>query len=199
MKKISGFHMMNENTQPKKLGKLQHQSQQTFVQIKMNIFALVIRFRRRLMQDQYIRLGDTYSRGFSKKSSQHYLRRLAKTCLRSLENVFKMSYKNIFETSSRRLQDSLQTSARRLDDIFKRLAKMYSNIFKTYHFNFSLYYTFQWLLAEAYLRTLSNIYNGAFFAKILKAFKLLTTFAKEAPLQMFYWVENRLLAEGLKY
>ena len=48
-------------------------------------------------------------------------------------------------------------------------------------------------------RTWSNIYNGAFFAKTLNSFKLLTNFAKKAPSQMFDWVENRRLAKGLKY
>ena len=39
----------------------------------------------------------------------------------------------------------------------------------------------------------STIYNEAFFAEILSGFKLLTIFAKKGPLQMFDWVENRLL------
>ena len=47
-------------------------------------------------------------------------------------------------------------------------------------------------------RTWSNIYNELFFAKILKSFKLLTVFAKEDPLQMLDWVENRLLTKSLK-
>ena len=37
------------------------------------------------------------------------------------------------------------------------------------------------------------------FAKIRNSFKLLTIFAKKVPSQMLNWVENRLLAEGLKY
>ena len=48
-------------------------------------------------------------------------------------------------------------------------------------------------------RTWPNIYKGAFFAKILNGFKLLTILAKKAPSQMFDWVANRLLAKGLKY
>ena len=47
-------------------------------------------------------------------------------------------------------------------------------------------------------RTWSNLYNGAFFAKILNGLKLLTIFAKKAPSQIFDWVENKLLAKGLK-
>ena len=42
-------------------------------------------------------------------------------------------------------------------------------------------------------------HNGAFVAKILNRFKLLTIYAKKAPSQMFNRVENRLLAKGLKY
>ena len=44
-----------------------------------------------------------------------------------------------------------------------------------------------------------NIYNRAFFAKILNGFKLLTIFARKAPFKMFDWVENRLLAKDFKY
>ena len=58
------------------------------------------------------------------------------------------------------------------------------------------------LLVAAYrgvFRTWPKIYKGAFFAKILTGFKLLTILAKKAPSQMFVWVGNRLLAKGLKY
>ena len=48
-------------------------------------------------------------------------------------------------------------------------------------------------------RTWPNIYEGAFFAKILNGFKLLTILAKKAPSQMFNWVGKGLLAKGLKY
>ena len=64
------------------------------------------------------------------------------------------------------------------------------------------FFTLLHLLVAAYrgvFRTLSNIYNGAFFVKILNGFKLLTIFEKNAPLQMFDWVENKSLAKGLKY
>ena len=65
-----------------------------------------------------------------------------------------------------------------------------------------LLFTLLHVLLAAYrdvFRTLSNIYKGAFFAKILNSFKLLTIFEKKIPSQMFDWVENRNLAEGLKY
>ena len=49
-------------------------------------------------------------------------------------------------------------------------------------------------------RTWFNVYNGAFFfAKIPNGVKLLTIFARKAPIQMFDWVENILLAKGFKY
>ena len=46
---------------------------------------------------------------------------------------------------------------------------------------------------------MANITMELFFAKILNGFKLLTIYAKKGPSQMFDWVENRLLAKGLKY
>ena len=48
-------------------------------------------------------------------------------------------------------------------------------------------------------RTWMNFYKGAFFAKILNGFNLLTILAKKALSQMFDWVGNRLLARDLKY
>ena len=60
-------------------------------------------------------------------------------------------------------------------------------------------FTLLHLLMAAYrgvFKTQSNIYNEAFFAKILNGFKLLTIFVKKAPSQMFDWVENRLLASS---
>ena len=65
-----------------------------------------------------------------------------------------------------------------------------------------LLFTLLHLLVAAYrgvFRTWSNIYNGAFFAKIFNCFKLLTIFVEKAPSQMFDWIENRLLARSLKY
>ena len=61
---------------------------------------------------------------------------------------------------------------------FARVIKIYQGlIFNLLH-----------LLVAAYrgvFRTWSNIYNAAFFAKILNDFKLLTIFAKKAPSQLF--------------
>ena len=53
--------------------------------------------------------------------------------------------------------------------------------------------------ARGVFRTWSDIYNVVFLGKILNKFKLLTIFAKRVSSQMLEWVENRLLANGLKY
>ena len=71
------------------------------VLIKTNIIALVIR-----LQDV-----------FAKASPRH------------LQNVFKTTCKNVFKTSSRRLQDVLKTSSRCLQDLLQRYLK---DVFKTY-------------------------------------------------------------------
>ena len=46
---------------------------------------------------------------------------------------------------------------------------------------------------------MANITMELYLAKILNVFKLLTIYTKKDPSQMFDWVENRLLAKGLKY
>ena len=50
------------------------------------------------------------------------------------------------------------------------------------------------MLAKALLETCRTSTR-----EILNGFKLLTIFEKRAPSQMFDWVENRGLAENLKY
>ena len=65
-----------------------------------------------------------------------------------------------------------------------------------------LVFTLLHLLVAAYrgvFKTWPNIFKGAFFAKILNSFKLLTILTKKAASQMFDWVGNRFLAKGLKY
>ena len=65
-----------------------------------------------------------------------------------------------------------------------------------------LVFTLLNLLVATYrdvFRTWSNIYNGAFSAKMFNGFKLLTIFVKKAPSQMFDWVKSKLLTKGLKY
>ena len=67
------------------------------------------------------------------------------------------------------------------------------------------FFTLLYLLVAAYrgaFRTWSNIYKGAFFAKILNSFKLLIKLEKKldwVEKKMFDWVENKRLAKGLKY
>ena len=58
-----------------------------------------------------------------------------------LQDVFKTSCKNIFKTSSGRLQDVFKTPSRRFEDVFKTSSKLLQDIlqrclqdaFKTYH------------------------------------------------------------------
>ena len=64
------------------------------VLMKTNIFLLITVFRRRLGQDQYIRL--------------------VHTSIRCFQDVFKTSCQNVFKTFSRRLQDVFETSSRSL-------------------------------------------------------------------------------------
>ena len=66
-------------------------------------------------------------------------------------------------------------------------------------FSFSLYYTLQWLLTEAYLEPGRTSTMKLSFANIYNGFRLLTIFVRKTPSKMFDWVENRLLAKGLKY
>ena len=73
---------------------------------------------------------------------------------------------------------------------------MIKNIYKNVFIRFYVF-TLLHLLVAAYkgvFRTWSNICHGAFFAKIINGFKLLSIFTKKATSKMFDWVENRLLA-----
>ena len=82
--------------------------------------SFVFVFRRRLDQDQYIRLGHRSSRRLQDvfKASSRFLQDVLP---RRLQDVFKTSCKNVFKTSSRSLA---KMSSR-------RLAKTSSDIFKT--------------------------------------------------------------------
>ena len=104
-------------------------SQQTFVLIKTNMFALALGLQktssRCLGQNEHIRLGHTSSR------------RLQDIFKTSCQDVFKMSskclqdvLKNFFKRSSRRLQDVLKTSSRHLQDVLQRYLQ---DVFKAYH------------------------------------------------------------------
>ena len=93
--------------------------------IKTNIFALALRLQktssRRLGQDQYIRLGHTSSRRFS--------RCLAKTSSRHLQDVLQKR-QDIFMTSSRRFEDVFNMSSKHLQDVLQRYLQ---DVLKTYH------------------------------------------------------------------
>ena len=93
--------------------------------------SFVFVFRRRLDQDEYIRLTHTSSEDVFKtsssrstysswsyvfKTSSRRFQDVFKTSSRRFQDVFKTSCKNVFKTSSRRLQDVLQ---RYLQDVFK--------------------------------------------------------------------------------
>ena len=56
----------------------------------------------------------------------------------------------------------------------------------------------EWLLTEEYLEP-DRTSTMELFCEMLNGFKLLTIFAKKGPLQMFEWVENRLLSKNLKH
>ena len=80
------------------------------VLMKTNIFLLITVFRRRLGQDQYIRL--------------------VHTSIRCFQDVFKTSCQNVFKTFSRRLQDVFETSSRSLANTSWRHLQ---DVLKTYH------------------------------------------------------------------
>ena len=81
-------------------------------------------FRRRLHQDEYVRLSLTASEDVFKTSSRRLSQdqyiRLGYTSSRRLRDVFKMSSRRLAKTSSRRLA---KTSSKRLQDIFKTFWK----------------------------------------------------------------------------
>ena len=95
-------------------------TQQTFVLMKTSFV-----FRRRLDQDEYVRLSLTSSEDVFKTS-------WSRPIYLSWPYVFITSSRrlqNVFKTSSRRLQEVLKTSSRCLQDIFKTSWK---DIFKTF-------------------------------------------------------------------
>ena len=109
--------------------------QQTFVLMKTS-FAFV--FRRRLDQDQYIRLRHTSSRRskdvfmtFYQEVFMTSFQDVFKTSLRDLQDVLQKRIQDIFKTYSRHLQEVL---LRRLRDVFKtssrHFTKMSSRRFK---------------------------------------------------------------------
>ena len=94
--------------------------------------SFVFVFRRRLDQDEYVRLSLTSSEDVFKTSSRHLSQdqyiRLDHTSSRRLQDVFKTSSRRLAKISSRRLHDVLQ---KRLQDIFKTSWRRLEDIFKT--------------------------------------------------------------------
>ena len=144
----------------------------------------------------------------------------------SAEDVFKTSWSRpihfywsyVFKTSSRRFRDVFKMLSRhiiilltRFQDVFNTYSQSFwgvlkirlstegfasvtllRNLWSVYKickcssfssFKFSLYYTFQWQHAEAYLESGPT----------------LAIYSIKTPSQIFDWIENRLLAKGLKY
>ena len=102
------------------------------VLIKTNIFTLLIRLQktpsRRLDQDQYIRLGHTFSRN----TEGVFL-----TSSRLLPDILPRRLQDVFKTFSRRFQDIFKTPSRHLQDVLLRpiqdvLQKRLQDIFKTF-------------------------------------------------------------------
>ena len=115
-------------------------------------------------------------------------------CLLGCLQGFFMTYQvNLFLLT--RFWDVFNTFLRRAANtvIYRRICLSHTpDKFTVSVQNFSSFHFFNLLLLflAAYrviFRTWSNIYDGAFFAEILNDFKLLTIFAKKAPLQIFEW------------
>ena len=139
-----------------------------------------------------------------------------------------MSCENVFKTSSRRLQDLLQryiqdvfktynqvklfllTSLREV--LQKQLSSegfgqvtLLRNLWSVYKIcksdkNFSSFsfFTTPFSGYRGIFTTPFSGYRGA-FRNLSNIYKLVTISAKTAPSQMLDWVQNRLLAKGLKY
>ena len=150
------------------------------VLIKTNMFALALCLQktssRCLGQDQYIRLSHMSSRRLQDvfKTSSRYLQDIFKT---SCKGIFKMFSRRtiklivLFNTSSRSIQhfplyigiclgntisEKFMVSVQNLQERDKKLSS----------FSFSPYYTFSWLLAEAYLEP-GRTSTMTFFCEIL--------------------------------
>ena len=105
-------------------------------------------FRKRLHQDQHIRLGHTPSRRLQYvfKTSSRHLQDAFKACSRHLQDVFKMFWKRlqeVFKSSSRRLENVFKTSSKHLQDVLKThyqvklfLVIQFQDVFETYSKSF---------------------------------------------------------------
>ena len=96
--------------------------------------SFVFVFRRRLDQDEYIRLTHTSSEDVFKTTSrrldQDQYIRLGHTSSRRLQDVFETSCQDVSKTFSTRLQDIFNMSSRHLQDVLERCLQ---NVFKTYY------------------------------------------------------------------
>ena len=96
--------------------------------------------RRRLDQDQYIRIGHTSSRRLQEVLEKR-LQDIFKAFSRRLQDIFKTSSKRLRDVLQKRLQDIFKTSSRRLQDIFKTPSRRFEEVllrclqdaFKTCH------------------------------------------------------------------
>ena len=93
-----------------------------------DVFALRLQktSSRRLDQDEHIRLTHTSSEDVLIKTNIFVLVIRLQDVFKRLQDVFKMSCKNVFKTSSRRLA---KTSWRRFQSVFKTSCK---SVFKTF-------------------------------------------------------------------
>ena len=116
---------------------------------------------KRLNQDEYIRLSHTSS-----------------------EDVFKTSSRRLAKMSSRHPQDVFNTFLRRTAKavIYRKVCLGHSSekLLHLLHFTTPLLNAY-----TGVFRNWLSIYNGAFLAKIINGFKLLTIVAKKAPSQIF--------------
>ena len=166
-------------------------SHQTFFLMKTSF---VFVFRRRL-QDVLIKT-DVFA--FAIRLQKMSSRRLQDVLIKTnifvlairLQDIFKMSCKDVFKTFPRhiirlncfpRSRICLGHTSLKFLSVQKicKCDKIFSS------FSFSLHYIVQWLLTEGVFRTWSNIYKGAFFAKTLNGFKVLTVFEKKSSVADF--------------
>ena len=96
--------------------------------------SFVFVFRRRLNQDEYVRLKPYI---FRRRLQDVLVKTNIFVLAIRLQDVFKTSCQDIFKTFSRRLQGScknvFKTSSRRLQDVFKTSSRHLQDVFKTYY------------------------------------------------------------------
>ena len=112
--------------------------------------SFVFVFRRRVDEDEYVRLSLTSSEDVFQTS-------WSTPIYSSWPYVFKISCQDVFKTSSKRLQDVMRKvfkiSSRHLQDVFQRYLQ---DVFKTYHQVSLLLLTRLWEAFNTFLRRLST-------------------------------------------